>query len=217
MSIYAIGDIHGYFNKLEAILEKLPLTKDDKLIFLGDYVDRGPQSKEVIELLLQLRHNVDCVFLMGNHEHMLKDYLEGCKTYSTDQWLRSGGDATLQSYGLVKPYPENLMLPEGHLDFLKNLRYYHIEAGYVFVHAGLNWAKPIEKNTYQDLLWNRGAFITCRYKWPEGIVVFGHSQADIIGEPIVQDNKIGIDTGAGAGGMLTAVKLEEEGPVFYQV
>ena len=211
MSNCVFGDIHGYLDKLRSLIGSLNLTDVDKLIFLGDYIDRGPNSKHVVDYLLRLAKQHDCVFLMGNHEHMLLDFMAGCKTYGPAQWIRCGGDATLASYGLVGAQPGRLDLPREHAEFFAGLAvrdYCHLDPGYVFVHAGLNWDKPLEKNNWQDCLWNRSAFIDCRYHWPEGRVIFGHSQSETL-KPIVQDNKIGIDTGCAAGGVLTALRLPE--------
>ena len=213
MSIFAIGDIHGHLDKLEALIDRLPLTSEDKLIFLGDYIDRGPDSKGVIAYLLELRKTRDCVMLMGNHEHMLRDLVRGCHNYRPEDWLRNGGTATLTSYGIERIRPGEQPFPDGHYQFISNLPCCHQEPGFVFVHAGLTWGKSLERQTWKDLFWSREAFLRDRYKWPEGRVIFGHSYSDTL-EPIVQDNKIGIDTGCAFGGHLTAVRLPEV--EFYQ-
>ncbi len=213
MSIFAVGDIHGHSKKLKALINKLPLTADDRLIFLGDYIDRGPDSNGVISYLLQLSKHYDSKFLCGNHEHMMRDYMQGCKTYDRELWLEYGGIATLRSYDLVGARPGELSLPVEHRDFITGLGYYHTEPGFVFVHSGLSSGKTLSQNNWKDCLWNRAAFINSTYKWPEGRIVFGHSQSEKQ-EPIVEDNKIGIDTGCAYGGPLTAVRLPEV--EFYQ-
>lgn len=206
-----VGDIHGHLDKLESLINKLPLTADDRLIFLGDYIDRGPDSRGVISLLLQIKEQYDCVFLCGNHEHIMRDYLQGCLVYDRELWRLNGGFDCLDSYGIVSPVPGNVDVPSEHTAFLQSLKYYHQEPGFVFVHGGLNCDLPLEKNRWNDILWPRSAFYASRYNWSEGVVVFGHTPFD---EPLVQPNKIGIDTGCAYGGPLTAVRLPEV--EFYQ-
>ncbi|MCX6345179.1 MAG: metallophosphoesterase family protein [Armatimonadetes bacterium] len=206
MSIFAVGDIHGHLDKLKSLIGKLPLASDDKLVFLGDYIDRGPDSKRVISFLLKLKEQYDCVFICGNHEHMMRDYAKGCLTYDSNLWFVNGGVATLRSYDLIGAESGNLNLPDDHWDLISSLRYYHREPGFVFVHGGLSSEKPVEKNVWRDFLWPRTAFTLSRYKHPEGVVIFGHTPFD---EPLVEDNKIGIDTGCCDGGPLTAVRLPE--------
>ena len=210
MGIYAVGDVHGHLDKLESLVCRLCLTTDDRLIFLGDYIDRGPDSKGVVEFLLDLRTRFDCVFLMGNHEHMLRDYLAGGINYPLEAWKRNGGIETLISYRKVFG-PVEMPIPEEHIEFLTQLPYYHLEPGFVFVHGGLAAGVPIERNNYQSFLWPRSAFYQSRYRWPEGVVVFGRTPFQ---EPLRQPNKIGIDTGCSDGGPLTAVRLP--GVEFYQ-
>lgn len=210
MGIYAVGDIHGHLDKLESLINKLPLTTDDRLIFLGDYIDRGPDSMAVVEYLLRLGTRFDCVFLMGNHEHMLRDHLAGGINYPLEAWKCNGGIETLISYREAFG-PVEMPIPQEHIDFLTQLPYYHLEPGNVFVHGGLKSGEPIARNTHKDFLWPRSAFTQSHYRWPEGIVVYGHTPLD---EPLVEPNKIGIDTGCAYGGPLTAVKLPEV--EFYQ-
>jgi serine/threonine protein phosphatase 1 len=99
--LYAIGDIHGELGKLERLLDGLPLAAGDRLVFLGDYVDRGPDSAGVVSRLLELRRQYDCVFLLGNHESMFLDFLgwKGAAYFGGDAFLLNGGDRTLASYG----------------------------------------------------------------------------------------------------------------------
>ena len=212
MRIYAVGDIHGHLDKLESLMNKLPLFPDDRLVFLGDYIDRGPDSRGVISLLLQIKEQHNCVFLCGNHEHMMRDYLQGCRVYDRELWILNGGSYCLQSYGIVDPVPGSVVIPSEHTTFLQSLKYYHQEPGFVFVHGGLKPHLPLEKNRWKDILWPRSAFYTSRYHWPEGVVVFGHTPFD---KPLVESNKIGIDTGHAGAGPLTSVRLPEL--EFFQV
>lgn len=173
LSIFAVGDIHGYPEKLESLINRLTLSADDKLIFLGDYIDRGPDSRAVISLLLQIQDTYDSVFLCGNHEHMLRDYARGCMNYNSSIWLMNGGVETLVSYGLGRTEPGELILPDDHWDFISNLQYYHQEPALVFVHGGLTQGKRVEQNFWREILWPRSAFVLSRYKWPEELLSLG--------------------------------------------
>ena len=143
--LYAVGDIHGERLRLEALLASLPLLPDDRLVFVGDYVDRGPDSKGVVDLLLSLADDYACVFLAGNHESMFLDFL-GWRNeayFAGDAFLANGGDRTLASYGyfdLADPQPANLELPLEHEKFYRSLKLCHREGDYLFVHAGVGRA-----------------------------------------------------------------------------
>ena len=140
--IYAIGDIHGELEKLDELLELLPLESDDTLVFVGDYIDRGPDARGVVERMIRLRDQRHCVFLLGNHESMLLDFLGWTDEayFGGDAFLMNGGDRTLASYGYFdreNPDRETFQLPKDHEDFLLSLQLYHREGDYLFVHAGL--------------------------------------------------------------------------------
>ncbi|MGQ9860272.1 MAG: metallophosphoesterase family protein [Thermodesulfobacteriota bacterium] len=200
--IFAIGDIHGYINKLEAIMRKIHPDPDrDELVFLGDYVDRGPNSKEVVEMVLEIRRAFPrTVCLMGNHEFTLLDYL----TYRKDPWtfFLNGGIETIHSYDLIGDDIESRMPPE-HLAFFNSLRPYYETEQYIFVHAGLREGVSLQEQTLDDLVWIRREFIECKKDFGK-LVIFGHTPFP---RPLIQFNKIGIDTGAGYGGALTCLEL----------
>jgi serine/threonine protein phosphatase 1 len=202
--IYAIGDIHGYFNKLEGLLRQIhPDPGEDQIVFLGDYIDRGPQSREVVERVLQVRRMFPrTVCLMGNHEFTLLDYL----TYRKDPWtfFLNGGVETIHSYDLTGDDIESKM-PSDHLAFFNALRPYYETEDYIFVHAGLRDGVPLSEQTLDDLVWIRREFIECRADFGK-TVVFGHTPFP---RPLIHPNKIGIDTGAGYGGSLTCLVLPE--------
>lgn len=185
--LIAIGDIHGEVEKLNSLIDRLDLQKQDKVIFLGDYIDRGLNSKAVIERILDLSKKIECVFLKGNHEDML---LKTKITQSQDDiehWLLSGGISTYDNYG---DYPA---IFNTHGKFLDSLKLYHIEQNYMFVHAGINPKKELSEQTKDDLLWIREEFLDNSHNLPYKII-FGHTP---FREPLILDDKIGIDTGCG--------------------
>ncbi len=202
--IFAIGDIHGCFEKLRHLLEKPDIDfANDTLIFMGDYVDRGPDSFEVVTYLLELKARCpNTVFLKGNHEEMLLNYLAG-----TDEltYLANGGRHTLESYLKHSPRHERETIPANHLEFFKNLLHYYETEDYIFVHAGLRNRVPLEKQSPDDLLWIRSKFIKSKYDFGKR-VIFGHTPFQA---PLVQSNKIGIDTGAVYQNKLTCLELPE--------
>jgi serine/threonine protein phosphatase 1 len=191
-SIFAIGDIHGCLEKLEKMFSLLKIAKNDTVVFLGDYVDRGPQSKEVVGFVIDLKkkHNVVC--LLGNHEEMFLNCLDGI---NENLHLMNGGRATIKSYGGS--------IPKEHMDFFKSLLPYYETEEYIFVHAGLKPNVPLEEQDLEWLTWIRDEFINSWCDFGK-TVVFGHTPLE---QPLVEENKIGIDTGAAMGGMLTCIEL----------
>ncbi|NPA40390.1 MAG: serine/threonine protein phosphatase [Thermodesulfobacteria bacterium] len=205
--IFAIGDIHGCIDSLESLLAILPVKwGKDFVIFLGDYIDRGPNPRKVIEKVIELKNKFpDRVFtLKGNHEQMFERFLLG---YDISTFLYNGGSATLRCY-----YTKGMLeIPGEHLKFLKELKLIIETEEYIFVHGGINPEKPLEEQTEDDVLWIRGSF----YHYPgrfEKTVVFGHTP---FSEPFVKEDRIGIDTGCVYGGKLTAVMLPDR--EFFQV
>jgi serine/threonine protein phosphatase 1 len=202
--IFAIGDIHGCADKLYALMKKIPVdyTKDT-LLFIGDYVDRGPNSFEVVDYLVDLKKRYpDIVFLKGNHEDMLQKYLEGTDRFT---YLFNGGQHTLDSYLKLPHKSEFSPIPSDHLEFYKSLVLAYQTEDYIFVHAGLRKNVPLEKQDPEDLLWIREDFIYSKFNFSKR-VIFGHTP---FSEPLVLPNKIGIDTGAVYGNLLTCVQLPE--------
>ncbi len=208
--LVAVGDIHGCLGKLEELLQRIPINWDrDVLIFLGDYIDRGPDSKGVLDLLISLRelYGEHVIFLKGNHEAMLLDYIKG---FDRSFFLVNGGMATLASYGVEPDALDGFELPLEHLRFLEQLVLFHEAEDYFFVHAGVRPGVPLANQLPEDMLWIRGEFIDSKYDWGKRIV-FGHT---VFSLPLIEENKIGIDTGAVYGGRLTAVILPEVDFVF---
>jgi len=208
--VYAIGDIHGCFDKLKALMDKVDIDlKSDTLVFIGDYIDRGKYSFEVVEYLIDLKSRFpNTVFLKGNHEEMLEKYLAG---FDKLTYLVNGGQQALDSYMRNCSQPDGPQIPRAHLDFFGSLQLYYQTDDYIFVHAGLKSKVPLETQKMDDLLWIRGKFIKSDYNFGKQ-VVFGHTP---LPEPLVQPNKIGIDTGAVYGGKLTCVRLPDL--VFFSV
>jgi serine/threonine protein phosphatase 1 len=219
--LYAVGDIHGDLRKLDELIAKLALAEGDRLVFLGDYIDRGPEAAGVVSRLIDLSRRVDCIFLMGNHESMFLDFLgwRGASYFGGDAFLMNGGDRTLASYGYFgrgKSDPERFELPPAHERFYKQLVLHHSEGDYLFVHAGLGErglqsgdpSYALRVSRAEDLLWNR---TTAELPHNLGVtIVYGHTpRADFEvrwNEPF----SIGIDTGAIYGGPLTAIRLPDQ-------
>jgi len=206
--IFAIGDIHGCVDKLKALIGKIDINfKTDLLVFLGDYIDRGLYSYEVVSYLIELKkQHENIVFLKGNHEEMLENYLAGIDRFA---YLSNGGRQTIDSYGKQGYKPGKNLIPKDHMDFLKNLDLFYQTDNYIFVHAGLKEKKNLEDQSQDDLLWIRQKFIKSKYDFGKRIV-FGHTP---LASPLIQSNKIGIDTGAVYGNRLTCVKLPDL--IFY--
>ncbi len=219
--MYAIGDIHGRLDLLNQLLGQIradmgAAAPRSRLVFLGDYIDRGPNAKGVIERLLQpLPGNGSPVFLLGNHEQVLLSLFR--KTDAGAGWLAYGGQATLLSYGIScppgAPTPERLAqlqrnllekFPTAHRRFLITMPLFHVEGDYFFAHAGVRPERSLLQQDEMDLLWIRKGFLD--YPKPLGkMIVHGHT---ISPEVVFLPHRISIDTGAYASGNLTALVLE---------
>lgn len=196
---YVIGDIHGCLKNLKRLMKKLPVKKEDELIFVGDYIDRGKDSKGVVDFLLDLSKKYRCIFLRGNHEQMLLDYLDDKKMGRI--WYLNGMDATLDSYGNINSIPSH------HLEFFRNTKFYYQTEKYLIVHAGVLPGKPFKEQDEMELIWIREEFIYCKKPLYDKIIVFGHTP--FLDGPYIDKTKIGIDTGCVYGGKLTAIRLED--------
>jgi serine/threonine protein phosphatase 1 len=203
---FVIGDIHGCVEELNRLLDHLAPTDDDHLVFLGDYIDRGPASKEVVARLLRLQQEAaSCTFLKGNHEDMFLAFMGMAGRYG-DAFLYNGGDATLRSYGLDRCPTHEIAarMPSEHLTFFQALELKHGLGRYLCVHAGVNPERPLEAQEQEDLLWIRGAFIQKPH--PFGVtVLFGHTPCR---EVLVDlPYKIGLDTGLVYGNKLSCLDV----------
>jgi serine/threonine protein phosphatase 1 len=192
---YVIGDIHGCLGPLEQLLAKIAPRPEDEIVFVGDYIDRGPQSKEVVDRLLTLPHR--CVFLLGNHERMLLDFLAG---EDEEIYLENGGRTTLASYG-----GDADKIPASHLAFFHRLKPMYEKPDYLFVHAGIRPLVPVAEQSVEDLIWIRQEFFKFIGTYPKP-VVFGHTP---LRQVLMATDRIGIDTGCVFGGKLTCLKLPQ--------
>jgi len=206
--IFAIGDIHGCLNHLTNLIQMLDINTEDTLVFIGDYIDRGPDSKGVLDFILDLKKDLKKVIcLRGNHEEMFLNFYLGRKDALL--FLRNGGQSTLASYGMLGKSANGIVgkLPDTHLQFLKSLPLYFETEDYIFVHAGLRPGISLKQQDPCDLLWIRDEFIFSTVDFGK-IVVFGHTP---FREPFFQmHNKIGIDTGAVYWGKLTCIELPDQ-------
>jgi serine/threonine protein phosphatase 1 len=202
--IFVVGDIHGCFDKLCALMDKIPINFNrDQLIFIGDYIDRGSSSLEVVDYLIDLKKRLPgTIFLKGNHEDMLENYLDGSDRFT---YLLNGGQQTLDAYLNRPNNPGEYPVPPAHIEFFNSLHLYYQTDDYIFVHAGLRKNVPLESQKTIDLLWIRDEFIFTDFDFGKR-VIFGHTPFK---EPLVQANKIGIDTGAVYGNRLTCMQLPE--------
>jgi len=220
--IYAVGDIHGRLDLLDKLLALIEAddaargTACTEMVFLGDLIDRGPDSYGVVERLFALRERGSVRYLMGNHEEVFLRATEG-DLRALRFLIRIGGRQTLISYGISEEeyrsldYGELLQLlqervPTRHIAFLSSFENW-IEVGdYLFVHAGIRPGVPVEEQKTSDLYWIREDFLTHGHDFGK-MIVHGHS---ISAEPELKANRLGIDTGAYQSGTLTALGLEGE-------
>jgi diadenosine tetraphosphatase ApaH/serine/threonine PP2A family protein phosphatase len=219
--VYAVGDIHGRADLLEEVLHHIDsdlstCSQHVIQVFIGDYVDRGPSSRLVLDQLIERAKTQELIFLKGNHESLLIDFLNNAAVLNT--WQHLGGLHTLMSYGLAPSLsPDsatqeafavalNEAMPDSHRHFLHNLRLFFLCGDYFFSHAGVRPGIPLSDQKEDDLLWIRKDFLS--YEGGFGkIIVHGHSP---VSEPEFRHNRINIDTGAYATGKLTCLILEND-------
>jgi serine/threonine protein phosphatase 1 len=230
--VYAVGDVHGCADRL-AMMHRLiaddlaarPIG-DVTVIHLGDYIDRGTDSAGVLDRLLTAWSAPGpaapppaapppattaprMIHLMGNHEEMMLAALDVGDADTVLQWLSNGGADTLASWGVprrAKPRDWPRTIPAAHIRLLRGLTLHHRQGGYLFVHAGLRPGVPLERQSRHDMLWIREPFLSWQGELP-GVVVHGHTPEHDV---VRRANRIGVDTGAVMGGVLTCVVLEED-------
>jgi serine/threonine protein phosphatase 1 len=226
--IYAVGDIHGradllsdLFKRIDDDLRTRPIA-DSIQIFLGDYIDRGPNSRQVIELLIAREQRCDVLFLKGNHEDYALQFLSDPTLLP--EWQNIGGFNTLLSYGVMTrdrddPKSQHKVwialrqaMPNSHCRFIQGLALSFTCGDFFFVHAGARPGIPLQRQSQRDLLWIRDDFLL--YEGDFGmIVVHGHTP---MYKPDIRSNRINIDTGAYATGRLTCLVLEGDSMRFLE-
>lgn len=213
---YVIGDIHGQADKLRALHALVAADyaqrpgKAAVAVYLGDYINQGPDSAAVVNLLVAgpPPANMPAVTLLGDHERMLLDALDGDRAAATD-WLWAGGKEALASWGLDPDLPREAWadaLPPSHLAWLRRLALSHREGDYLFVHAGVRPGVALGAQSRDDLVTMRQPFLSTEQDLGT-IVVHGHSSSPSVH---IGPNRIGLDTGAGIGGKLTCAVLEDD-------
>jgi serine/threonine protein phosphatase 1 len=214
MRIYAIGDIHGCLDKLRALHARIAADLQQRpvaaatLIHLGDYLDQGPDPSGVIALLATGSPiaGVPVINLMGDHERTALDALDGDAPAATD-WLHAGGETTLRGWGIDPASARAdwiVHVPPAHLAFLRGLAMSHRVDDYLFVHAGLRPGVALRRQDPEDLLRIRQPFLYSEEAFP-AVVVHGHTPGPA---PVLRQNRICVDTGAGIGGRLTCAVLQ---------
>jgi serine/threonine protein phosphatase 1 len=226
MVLYAIGDVHGRADLLRTLLEKVHADADATvtngvqpiLLFVGDYIDRGPDSRGVLDLILgeRERGRFRLITLRGNHDVYLLNFLDNGETGPL--WMNVGGSATLMSYGVSPPRLQSdaggwreasaelaAAMPQSHVDLLQDSGLMATFNDYVFVHAGVKPGVPLDQQLEEDVLTIRRRFLSAKDPAMGKVVVFGHTPFD---EPYIRSDKIGIDTGAFSSGVLTALRIE---------
>jgi serine/threonine protein phosphatase 1 len=211
---FVVGDIHGCVDEVDRLLEAIAPGPADTIVFLGDYIDRGPSPRAVIDRMIRLRHEGPrCVFLKGNHEDMFLAYM-GERGHYGEAFLFNGGEATLRSYGLEGQPPAIVAarIPLDHLEFLHSLEMRFQQEPFLCVHAGVAPNRSLDDQRDEDLLWIRDAFIAHPHRFG-CTVLFGHTpQREVLFD---QPYKIGLDTGLVYWNKLSCLELGEQR--LYQI
>lgn len=196
--LIGITDIHGEYEKLCTVLEKVSPQSDDTIVFMGDYIDRGLKSREVVDKIIDMQNVCNCVYLIGSHEYAMMH--APTDDYYNYLFWNYGGDKTALSYGGF----DNIMKIHG--EFFNSLKLYYITGNYMFIHAGIRIGIPLENQDPVDIVYIRSEFYKKKHHLPYKII-FGHTEFD---EPQIQDDKICIDTGCGKykDALLTAIVIE---------
>ena len=198
-NLFAIGDIHGCKDALVRLIDRLDLTPSDQVVFIGDYIDRGPDSKGVIDYLIEFKAKMpNTIFLKGNHEDMFLSWL-GYGGADGEYWVKNGGNATLTSYAVTN---RNNFLPESHLNFYQTLDICVKCENLLFVHAGINPFVELEEQTEHDMLWIRNDFLDNKHN-TNYTIIHGHTPTMTVDFDLPY--RIGLDTGCVFGGILSCI------------
>lgn len=223
--VYAVGDVHGCLGRLRALHRLIASDIADRpaasitLVHLGDYVDRGPDSAGVLDLLRTAAPPAgvgSVVNLQGNHDSMMTETLARRAPDLARLWLANGAEATLHSFGIDDtddPAAWAARIPAEPVEFLRQAPITHRAGGYFFVHAGVRPGVPLTAQKTEDMLWIREPFLSSDAAFG-AVVVHGHTP---VAAPVLRPNRIGIDTGAVMGGHLTCAVLEADRVGFIQV
>ncbi len=217
--MWVIGDIHGCLDELEELLDLIP--GKDPLLFIGDYIDRGPASAGVVDRVIEEEHR--SVFLKGNHEDMMLAYYRDPESREGLAWTfwGNGGPATLRSYGLTEEDPYE-SYPKRHRDFYENLGLYYEDDECIAVHAGVRVGRgkdasaAVAEQDPEDLIWIREEWIRNEHRWDGKRVFYGHTPSRYVlgtaaqDDPIVGQKSVGLDTGCVFGGSLTAMNTKTD-------
>lgn len=225
---YVIGDVHGCFNEMKALLAKIEQdaaqhSLESRIVFLGDLIDRGPDSRRVVDFLMNYKpKGIKLSFLKGNHEEVFLKVLDGSSD-AIEAWFTFGGKSCVRSYGvdnlgriLMDPdgiyYDLLKRVPKSHIAFLKSFEDYEVFGDYLFVHAGIRPGVKFEDQKVKDFRWIRKEFLQSKKPLPYK-VVHGHT---IVDAPETHDYRIAVDTGCHDSGVLTAARLIEDRVDFIQ-
>lgn len=221
--ILVIGDIHGGLRALHQVIERANITQNDTLIFLGDYVDGWSQSPQVIDTLIDLNNQQNCIFIRGNHDDLLLDWLTG-NTHNFDEkmWFHHGGEATVLAYSTVSELDKIR-----HIEFLKSLQNYYLdEHNRLFIHAGFTNMKGVDYEYFPKLFyWDRTLWETAlstdkrmslnNILYPKRLTLYkeiyiGHTPVTRIGQtiPVKKECVWNVDTGAAFNGPLTIMDID---------
>lgn len=227
--VCVVGDIHGQLKCLKRLVNQFEdsvqryESSQEQMVFLGDYVDRGLEVRGVLDYLIELRSRRNCVFLRGNHEQVLLEFLGDPD--AGKEWIRIGGLETLASYGVGIDFRRRASIdwlqvhdqfgssfPEEHKEFLESTEFCHSAGDFFFAHAGIDPTRSFSDQSTRDLLSVRGKFLDNK-DVREKIVIHGHSH---VTKPEIRRNRIGVDTGAYATDVLSAVLIWNESIEFIE-
>lgn len=216
---FAISDIHGCLAQFKSLIEKLKLKPEDTLILMGDYIDRGLDSKGVLDYIIQLKSKYNVIVLLGNHDAMMREVFRGetdeAREWAKVVWMNNGGRSTLQSYNLYidvlwsEETPEEL---EEHLDFIEEMPLYYTTDTHIFVHSTPDPTKDLEDLSERELVWRRPSAEDKSgfYKHKSGkFVVCGHTAQETGTPTLLSDHLAMIDTGCFFTGTLTAMEIQD--------